>query len=227
MGPMDAERVLGIEPGRAGTALLAFGVIGSVLAAAVAIGLIVLGFVVAGWAPRVETAQASLEMTLSDASFSVGQTALATANLRATVETSQTAIGDAATVLDQAASTVAGLASSIDVTILGQRPFGAAADDLNELSTSLAAFGQSTAAIATDLTSNVDDLEAITANLRDIQADLDAAVERLAAFDDAGRFVTLTGVALVLAGASAAWTAVAAALVAWVGRRLRRTAPRA
>jgi hypothetical protein len=219
---METQRLVGVPPRRAGIALLTFGVVGCVLAAAVAIALIAAGVVVAGWAPRVEAARVSLTATLTDTSFSVGQTALATSNLQATVETSQTAIEDAATVLDEASTSVAGLASAIDVTILGQRPFGAAADDLNALATSLATFSDSTAAISTDLVSNVEDLEVISEQLREIQADLDAAAERLDAFDDAGRIVTLTGVAIVLGGAALAWVAIAAALVAWLGWRLRR-----
>jgi hypothetical protein len=209
------------DPRRTGTALLVFGIVGVFLAAVLAIGLFFGAARAASLGDRLESARTSLVETLQDASFSVGRTALATANLGATVRSSEQALRDTSDLLRDASTAVDSLATAIDISILGQRPFDAAAAQLEALADSLAVTSGSTDELASDLVSNAADLEAIEEELRAIQARLDEAAAELEAGSDLGPLVGMLTLGLVLVGALALWIAIAAGLVAWLGRRLR------
>jgi hypothetical protein len=215
------QQVLVRDPRRLGTALVAFGAVGVVLAALLALGLVYAASSTAGLGPRLETARATLAESLSDASFSVGRAALATANLGSTVRSSEQVLRDTSVLLTDSATAVDSVADALDISILGQRPFDQAAAQLRAVADGLAATASSTAALASDLVSNAEDLDDIETELRDLQTKLDEAAAQLEVGREASALVGLVAVGLLLVASVAAWLAIAAGLITWLGVRLR------
>jgi hypothetical protein len=206
---------------RAGTGLTVFGVVGAILGSVTALAFLAGAVATADLGGRLESAGARLEETLRDASFSVGRAALATADLGATVGSSEQVLRDTSALLAETSTAVDAVADAIDIAILGQRPLAEAAAQLRAVADDLDATSESTNELAIDLVSNANDLEAIEAELRDLQASLDDAAEQLDVGPQIGRLVGLLAIGLVVLAALAAWIAIAGGLVAWLGSRLR------
>jgi hypothetical protein len=215
---------LGIDPRRLGTGLLAFGVIGALLAGVVAIVLVIGGLSARSLGDRLEADRVALVAALQRASDSIDGASVATGNVQATLDSTETVVGHTSDTLVSLGGAIDGLADALDFSILGQQPLAGAAAAFSGIGDQLRTYAEDLDAVAVDLAANQDDLTSIAADLDDLATRIDAVADRLDAFDRVEELVGLTVLGVVLMGAVVAWVAIAAGLLAWVGWRLRRTA---
>jgi hypothetical protein len=219
-----AMQTLGVDGRRLGGALAVFGSLGVALAGIVAVALVVGGLSIRSLADDLEATRLAFVDSLERTSASMSDAATATANLGATLGSTETTLVDTSTTLADLAGAVDSLAGALDFSILGQQPLLGAAEGFAGVADRLRTFSGDLDAVAVDLVANQADLGEITADLRDLQAGVDALAERVDAFDRTEQLVATMSWGLVLLGAVAAWIAAAGAIAAWIGWRLRQIA---
>jgi hypothetical protein len=215
----------GLDAHRSGTAMLAFGVVGLLLAAVVAVGLVAGALRIGSLQTNLEDDRQAAVEGLEAVSASLGHAAVGVTNLGATLETTQTALEDMSSTLGSFADTTDSLANGLGFSVLGQQPLLGAAQGFRDLSGQLRTFSATTGQLAVDLARNQGDLVATTADLEELQRQVDKLTARLQSAEGIGPLVTFLAWGIVLLAALVAWIAAAAALVAWLGWRLRRPVP--
>jgi hypothetical protein len=215
---------LGVEPRRLGTGLLAFGLVGMVLAGIIALGLFAGGLAARDLDDRIAADQGRLVAALERLTTSIDKLATTTDHAGTTLRTTSQIVDQAGLVLDDVAATSDELAGNLDFSVLGQQPLAGAATKFTALSARIREFRASFGMLSQDLATNADDLAALTVEIQGIgQLTADLAA-RLDAYDSAGRLAGLVVGGILLGGLLVAWLAIAAALCAWAGWRLRRAA---
>jgi methyl-accepting chemotaxis protein len=212
---------LGVDRSRLGTALLLFGVIGMVLAAVIAAGLVGGAISARNLNDRLQSEQVQLVEMLGRLNDSVDHLATSTDNAGQTLRTTQAVVEAVGGVASGLGSTASRLGSALDVNILGQRPFAGAAESLGSVSTQLDTLGTQVTALATNVETNADDMSQVAVRVREMSQDLKTITDRIEAFDRTGEVVSLIVGGILLGGLLVAWIAIAAAFCAWVGWRLR------
>jgi methyl-accepting chemotaxis protein len=212
---------LGVDRSRLGTALLLFGVVGVVLAAVIAAGLVGGAISARNLSDRLQSEQAQLVEMLGRLNDSVDHLATSTDNAGQTLRTTQAVVEAVGGVASGLGSTASRLGSSLDVNILGQRPFAGAAESLGSVSTQLDTLGTQVTALATNVETNADDMSQVAVRVREMSQDLKTITDRIQAFDRTGEVVSLIVGGILLGGLLVAWIAIAAAFCAWIGWRLR------
>lgn len=212
----------GIDRRRLGNALLAFGLVGLVLAAIVALGLIGGAIAARDLDDRLEADQARLSATLDRLATTTASVVTTTSNAGATLGSTSHLLGRAQGVLGELADVSAELGNALNLSILGSQPFASSAQQFRELETQVRAFQADTGTLAARLDTNATDVTALSARLRDIETQIGDLAERIAAYEGTGRIAgTLVG-GMLLAGLLVAWLAAGAAACAWFGWRVRR-----
>jgi hypothetical protein len=204
-----------------GTFLVGFGLVGIILAGALAATAGGAAIATGGLDEQLATQRTALAATVRDASFGVGKAAVTIANIGGTLDTTETVLRDTSDALDDLATAADDLAASLDISILGQRPFEDAASSLATFADRLASYADGVEALASDLVANQADLEDAEEQLRALQTRLDTLAEDIEAGTGLETLVAGLTVALWLLAAVAAWAAVGGATCAWVGWRLR------
>lgn len=217
-------RTLGIDDRRLGGGLVAFGLVGIVLAGIMALALVLGGLSVRSLGDELEADRLALVGSLEQMATSVGHTADLTGNVRATLVSTEAVIEDTKGTLVELAGAVDSLVGALGFEILGQRPLGPAAEPFAGLSERLKSFAGHLDLVAADLVANQDDLDELSADLADMEERIGALADRVDGFDRTDELVAMATWGLLLAGALAAWIAVAGGLIAWIGWRLRRPA---
>ena len=215
---------LGVDRRRLGTAMLAFGVVGLVLAAIVAAILIAGGIAARNLDDRIATAQDQIGASLTRLTLTMDSVADSIDNASTTVQTSSGGVAHAADMLGSVAATTDSLASALDVSILGQQPFSGAAAKLNELEAQLLLLQSDATRLAADLDQNAADATQIASEVRLMRTQVAELAGAVSGFASTREVVSLAVGGIVLAGLLTAWEAVLAAGVAWMGWRLRRVA---
>ena len=210
-----------MERRRIGAALLAFGVIGLMLAGLLALGLVGGAIAARGLDERLEADQARLAQTLDRLGTTLGSVVTTMDNAGATLESSSTTLIHARDVLDQLAATSDELAGALDITILGNQPFVAASRRFTELAARVRVFREDANVLAARLATNAEDVVALSGRLESIETQVGELADRIDAYDRTGEIVGFFVIGILLGGLLAAWLAVAAATCAWVGWRLR------
>ncbi|HEX5828784.1 MAG TPA: hypothetical protein VFY23_14765 [Candidatus Limnocylindrales bacterium] len=213
---------LGVDLRRLGTTLLAFGVVGMLIAGIVAVGLVAGAFAARNLDDRLAANQARLVATLDNVDATIAQTVTTVDNAGATLTTTSETLDSARGVLSDVGATAAELSSSLDFTILGSRPLAGAAARFGELAVQVRGFEEKAGALADNLAVNAGDTRALAEDIELLRADLAAATERLAAFEATGELASLLVAGILLLGLLVAWLAVAGAGCAWMGLKLRR-----
>jgi ABC-type transporter Mla subunit MlaD len=207
---------------RVGAALIAYGVVGTLLA------ILVAGAGLYG-AVRLDDALARIEAERAELASTVAAAADALASVTATLEASRPAIdgltgltGQLATVARDIGTSADDLAARMDVTVLGFQPFAGLGEQMrgiggqvNGVATELEAMAPAVGAVAQGTAG-------IGASLVTLQARLDAVSQRIEAmgpFDQTGRILAI---GLVLVVLLCLWLAIPAVTAIFVGRRLRR-----
>lgn len=204
-----------------GTFLVGFGIVGVVLAGALAVTAGGAALATRGLDEELASQRAALAATVRDASFGIGKAAVTVANVGGTLDTTETVLRDSSAALDDLATAADDLAASLDISILGQRPFETAASSLATFADRLATYADGVETLASDLVANQADLEDAEAQLRALQTRLDTLAEDIDAGTGIESLVAGLSIALWLTAAVAAWAAVGGATCAWIGWRLR------
>jgi len=215
---------LGVSRARLGTALLVFGLVGMVLAAVIAAGLVSGAIAARNLSDRLETDQARLVEMLGRVNTTVDHLATSTDNAGQTLRTTQAVVEAVGSVTSGLGSTASRLSSALDVSFLGQRPFAGAAESLGSVSSQLDTLGTQVTTLAANIETNADDLDQVALQVRQMRQDLTAITTRIQEFDRTGEVVSLIVGGILLGGLLVAWIAIGAAFCAWVGWRLRRLA---
>jgi hypothetical protein len=215
---------LGIAPRRLGTALLAFGLVGLVLAAIVAAGLIAGAAAARNLDERLDADQARLVELLDQLVATVDRAAVTTDNAGRTLATTGQTVDAAGAMLDGLAVVADELAGSLDFSILGQRPLAGAARQFGAFAEEVRVLGVSVDQLSASLETNAGDTAALAADIERLSGQVDGIAERIASFDRTSELVDLLVAGSFLLGLLVAWLAVAAGFTAWVGWRLRRSA---
>lgn len=215
---------LGIAPRRLGTALLAFGLVGLVLAAVVAGGLIAGAAAARNLDERLDADQARLVELLDRLVATVDRAAVTTDNAGRTLAATGQTVDSAGAMLDSLAAVADELAGSLDFTILGQRPLAGAARQFGAFAEEVRVLDVSVDQLSASLETNAGDTAAMAADIERLSGQVDGIAERIASFDRTSELVDLLVAGSFLLGLLVAWLAVAAGFTAWVGWRLRRSA---
>ncbi len=215
---------LGIERQRMGTGLLAFGLVGLVLAAVVAAGLIAGAVAARNLDDRLAADQARIVALLDQLVATMDRTAVSAGNASDTLATTGRTVESAAVMLDGLAIVADQLADSLDFSIFGQQPLAGAAVRFGEFAVQVRAVGENVDTLAANLGTNSGDVAALAADIDRLAGQVDAIAVRVADFDRTAELVDLLVAGILLLGLLVTWLAVGAAFTAWVGWRLRRTA---
>jgi methyl-accepting chemotaxis protein len=207
---------------RIGAALVAYGIVGTILAVLVAAAGIFGAF-------RLDDALARIEAERAELAATVAAAADALARVSATFEASRPGL-DRLTSMTGQLSTVAGdiglaaddLASRMDVSVLGFQPFAGLGDRMSGIGDQMQSVASDLQGIGPAVSAVADGTAGISASLVTLQARLDAVAARIDAlgpFDETGRILA---VGLLLVVLLDLWLAIPALTAIVVGRRLRR-----
>jgi hypothetical protein len=191
----------------------------------IASGLIGGAFAARNLDERLLADQERLAAALTRLTVSMDSLALTTEHAGDTLATSAETVAEAQLVLQDTASAAGGLASALDISILGSKPFAGASDRLSALALRVSEFEQKAAALATNLSTNAGDARAMTEQVRQLKVQMQDLATTVADFDRIDQLVSLVVGGIALGGLLVAWVAVGAAMCAWVGWRLRRGPP--
>jgi hypothetical protein len=214
---------LGVERRRLGTGLLVFGMVGVILAGIIAVGLVGGAIAARNLDDRLVADQARLTATLDRLTVTIDKLATSTDHAGATLQSSSALVTEAGLVLRDAAAATEALSQGLNFNVLGQQPLAGAATRFHDLAGRISVFADGTGTLASNLGTNAADLADLADRTREIGADVRDLSARLSAFDRTGQIVNLIIGGILLGGLLVAWVAVAAALCAWAGWRLRRT----
>lgn len=215
---------LGVDRRRLGTAMLAFGLVGLLLAVVVGGALVAGGIAARNLDDRIAAAQDRIGASLTRLTLTMDSVAMSIDNASTTLQTSRDGVAHAGDALSQVADTSDSLAGALNVTILGQQPFTGTVAKLQDLSGKVRVFQQDAVKLAANLDQNATDATQIASQVSDMRsqvAELAAAVTGFASTRDV---VALVVGGIVLAGLLTVWTAILAGWIAWAGLRLRRVA---
>ncbi|HYO42209.1 MAG TPA: hypothetical protein VES19_03340 [Candidatus Limnocylindrales bacterium] len=213
---------LGINRRRLGTGMLVFGLAGMVMAAIVAVALVLGAFAARDLDERLEADQARIAASLTRLSVTMDSLAITTQNAGTTLQTSSETLLEAGQVLESASTSLVSLAEALDVTILGNRPFAKASENLAELARTIGGFEGQATTLALNLHQNSTDVAVMTDQIRQLKTQVNELASRITGFDRIGEMVGLLIGGIVLAALLTAWVGIAAAFCAWVGWKLRR-----
>jgi hypothetical protein len=213
---------LGIDARRMGVALIAFGLVGVLVAGSVAVGLAGAAIAARNLDDRLATDQARVVAALERVDATLGRLVNTTANASTTLTTTSETLGSAGDVLAGLGDTAEELSTSIDISIFGSRPLAGAAARFGELAIQARTFQADAERLSGNLAVNAADVNGLADELALLRTELDSISERVAAFEATGEIVGLLVGATVLLAVLAGWLAVAGAFCAWLGLRLRR-----
>ncbi len=216
--------VLGLPARRLGNGMVAFGVVGLVVTAILA--LTWLGGLVAlqDLDDQLEEDRQAVAVALGNTADLMASTATALEDVTGSMDSMGAALTDAADLLDRLAATTASLADSLNVTILGQQPFAGAVENLDTIADDLETFAGHSGDLAGDLDTLEPSLAALAADLRTVEDSVNALAIRVDEFSGVERLVGFVRLYVLLSALLALWLAVLAAGCIWAGRQLQAAA---
>jgi hypothetical protein len=216
----DVE-VLGLPARRLGNGLVGFGIVGIVVTVILAVVWLGMLFAMQDLDERLEADREALAAALTSTSDLMDSTADAIESTTAAMGNVSVALDDAADLLGRLGQTTASLADALNVSILGQRPFAGAAEDLEEIATDLDTFAGHAETLASDIDSLGPPLTQLASDLRTVEESVGTLATRVDAFGGIEQLVGLVRIYALLSAVLAAWLAVLAAGCIWAGRHLR------
>ena len=213
---------LDVNPRRLGTALLAFGMTGVILAGLIAVALFGGAVAARSLDDRLVADQERIAAALTRLTLTMETLAVTVEHGGDTLTTSRDAMTHAADLLTDIGATSNDLANAMDISILGSQPFASAASGVRNVGAKTATFAQDATALAAALDANVADATAMAVQIRTVKTQASELAASIVAFDRIGQIVGLLIGGIVLAGLLTVWVAMAAAGCAWLGWRLRR-----
>ena len=213
---------LDINPRRLGTALLAFGMTGVILAGLIAVALFGGAVAARNLDDRLVADQERIAASLTRLTLTMETLAVTVEHGADTLAASRDAMTHAADLLADISTTSADLANALDISILGSQPFASAANGVRNVGAKTTVFAQDATALAVALDANVADATTMAGQIRTAKTQASELAASIVAFDQIDQMVGLLIGGIVLGGLLTLWVAVAAAGCAWLGWRLRR-----
>jgi hypothetical protein len=208
-----------------GPAMFGFGLIGLVLAGVMAGALVAGGITARSLDDRVAAGQSRLAAAVTHASIAIDSLAAGIDNASGTLKTSTDSVVHTAALLGQVADTSGSLAASINVDILGTRPFSAAAARLTSLAEQVRTVQGDATILATNLDANGRDVTQIAGQVRALRVDVGDLATAIDSFSNTRELVSLLAGGMVVALLMTVWVAILAAGIAATGWHLRRRKP--
>jgi hypothetical protein len=207
---------------RLGMAMLAYGVLGTLLFAGLLVGLVAAGSVLSDAPDR---AAAGIDRVVRV----LDSTADTLASVELTLDNAGTTLTTTAQTIDGAASTLTGIGGNLDsigtgltaFSILGATPLATVGGSVSSLADQVSGIGGQIGGISSGLTTNATDTASVATEIAGLRSDLRELRDALVGLDLAafGRTVSLVRYAMV---AVVAWLAVGSIGLAWFGWRLRK-----
>lgn len=207
---------------RAGGAMIAFGLVGLVLAGIVGAALVDAGVAVRRLDDRIVAAQDRAGAALTRLTLTMDSVADTIDGASATLGTSRDGAAHAADALGSLADASASLADALDVSILGQQPLAEASAKLRDLAARVRVFQDDATRLAANLDQNTGDAAVIAGQVREMRSQVAELAGAVTSFARTRELVSLAGGGIVLGGLLTLWQAVLAGAIAWAGVRLRR-----
>jgi hypothetical protein len=205
-----------------GPAMFGFGLIGLVLAGVMAGALVAGGISARALDDRVAAGQTRLAAAVTHASLAMDGLAGGIDNASGTLKTSTASMVHTADLLGQVAVTSDSLAASLNVDILGQRPFSAAVITLTSLGEQVRTLQGDATALAANLDANGRDVTQIAGQVRELRVDVGDLSTAIDSFSNTRELVALLTGGMVVALLMTVWVAVLAAGIAAAGWHMRR-----
>jgi uncharacterized protein YoxC len=215
---------LGVDRRRLGTAMLAFGLVGLVLAVVVAGALVAGAYTARDLDTQIVAAQNQAGASLTRLTLTMDSVADSIDHASTTLGTSRDGVVQATDVLGQLADTTKSLASALDISVFGQQPFTATVAKLNELEGKIRAFQDDATKLAANLDQNTSDVKTISGEVRDMRSQVAELAGAVTSFARTREVVSLAVGGIALGALLTIWQAILAAAIAWMGWRLRRVA---
>ncbi len=214
---------LDINPRRLGTGLLAFGITGVILAGLIAVALLGGAVAARNLDDRLVADQNRIAASLTRLTLTMDTFATTADHAGATLGSSRDALVHASSLLGTISTTSTDLANALGlVSILGNQPLASAANGIRKVADETTVFAQDATALAVALDANAKDATAMADQIRAAKTQVAELAANVAAFDRIDQIVALIIGGIVLGGLLTLWVAVAAAICAWFGWRLRR-----
>ena len=207
---------------RLANALVGFGAVGLLLSAGLAIALLVGLATLGDLGGRVESNRLAMASALRDGDRLLAGTAATMDSTTASLDSVRASLEDTAILLGQLEDSTRELASALQVSILGQRPFAGVAGSFDDIGDRLAISADDAASVAREVETLQPNLATVTDDLRSVQASVSALARETSAFRDLDGLITMTRLLALLSALVAAWLAVLAAGCVWLGRSLQR-----
>ena len=216
---------LDVDRRRLGTGMLAFGVVGVVLAGLIAVALLGGAVAARNLDERLVADQNRIAASLTRLTLTMETLAVTVEHAGDTLTASRDAMTHASDLLADIAATSTDLANALDISIFGSQPFASAANGIRNVGAKTTVFAQDATALAVALDANVTDTTAMADQIRTAKTQASELAASIVAFDQIDQIVGLLIGGIVLGGLLTAWVAAAAGACAWVGWRLRRSSP--
>ena len=207
---------------RLGLALVAYGIVGLVLAVAVAVAGLMAALRVDDVTARIEAQRVELVAAVGTTTELVGTLADTLDVARPGLDQVTTSAGRLSALADQISTTADDLAGRLDVQILGLQPFAGMGVQVRGIAEQTRGLASDLETIAPAITAASQGTGSIADGLRSLETRLSSLEARMAAlgpFDEYGRWLF---VGLILVVLLDLWLAIPAALAIVVGRRLRQ-----
>ena len=147
-------------------------------------------------------------------------------NASATITTTKDALAHASDVLDDVAISTNLLADALNVNIFGNQPFAGLGERFRGLSDRVKVFQDDADTLGKRLNTNATNVSEIADEVRTIRDKVSDLTAEIGSFTHWSEVVNLLIGGAILAGFLVAWVAVGAAVLTWVGWRLRRSGRR-
>ncbi len=205
---------------RLGRLLTLYGVIGVILAVAVLIGSIVLGYQVGKLGDQVAQQRQATIATLDSTILLLGTVTSASENI-------DTALTGVAATVDQAASLAKSAADGArqvqdlaDFEFFGQRPLAGIGTSFGDIAAQAEAVANQLGSVSSSMMDLGGDLTTAVPALTEIQAQAQRIKDQLNAADRLDDLPVIIGVIVVIIGLYLAWLGVTALGSLWLGRRM-------
>jgi len=205
---------------RLGRLLTLYGVIGVILAIAVLIGSIALGYQVGKLRDQVAAQRQATIATLDSTILLLGTVTSASGNI-------DTALSGAAATVDQAGSLAKSAADGArqvqnlaDFEFFGQKPLAGIGTSFGDIAAQADAVASQLGSVSSSMTNVGDDLTAAVPALTDIQAQAQTIKDQLSGADRLDDMPVIIGIIIIIVGLYLAWLGVTALGSLWLGRRM-------
>jgi hypothetical protein len=205
---------------RLGWLLTVYGVVGVILAVAVLIGSIVLGYQVGKLRDQVAAQRQATIATLDSTILLLGTVTSASANI-------DTALSGAAATVDQAGSLAKSAADGArqvqnlaDFEFFGQKPLAGLGSSFGDIAAQADAVANQLGSVSSSMTNVGGDLTTAVPALTDIQAQAQRIKDQLNEADRLDDMPVIVGIIIIVVGLYLAWLGVTALGSLWLGRRM-------